>query len=63
MRVRIDSDACQGHGQCVIICPQVFSADEQGFATAPGDNVAAEYAPAAERAEASCPERAIHLER
>ena len=63
MRVRIDTDVCQGHGQCVIICPQVFSADEQGFATTPNEIVDAEHQPAVERAEASCPERAIHLER
>lgn len=63
MRVRVDADACQGHGQCVIICPKIFVADEQGFATTPDEVVEAQDEPAVARAEASCPERAIHLDR
>ena len=30
-RVSTDLERCQGHGKCVIECPEVFDADEQGY--------------------------------
>jgi ferredoxin len=30
MRVEVDLDKCQDHGQCVFAAPEVFSLDEQG---------------------------------
>ncbi len=63
MKASVDAAKCQGHGQCVITCPEVFQADDQGFATV----VMAEVPPAlqerVERAVLRCPERAIHIER
>lgn len=62
MRVKLDPELCQGHGQCVIFCPEVFKADEQGFASVVSENVPeSEYANV-ERAETMCPERAIQIE-
>mgnify|MGYP001818120629 FL=1 len=63
MKVRIDKDACQGHGQCVILCPEVFEDDEQGFGVVRNEVVPEEAEHDCERAEASCPERAIHITR
>ena len=63
MKARIDSARCQGHGQCVFLCPEVFAADEQGMGFVQREEVPLEAEPDAERAEASCPERAIQIER
>ena len=63
MKVKVDSGICQGHGQCVIVCPAVFHADEQGFAVLVQEEVPADEEANAERAEVMCPERAIQIER
>ena len=63
MKVRIDSEVCQGHGQCVILCPAVFGADEQGFGVVENASVPSDAEEDVARAEACCPERAIHIER
>jgi ferredoxin len=63
LKVRIDSDVCQGHGQCVILCPAVFTDDEEGFGVVENENVPKDSEKDIERAEASCPERAIHIMR
>ena len=61
MKVRIDNETCQGHGQCVFLCPEVFDDDEQGFGTVKHEDVPKEAEEDCARAEASCPERAIHI--
>jgi len=63
MKVRIDSDTCQGHGQCVFLCPEVFKADDEGFGTVAHENVPKAAEKDVQTAEASCPERAIHITR
>jgi ferredoxin len=62
MRVVVDTAKCQGHGQCVMTCPEVFSADDQGFAVVQRPELTAELAEKAKRAELRCPERAIRIE-
>lgn len=63
MKVRIDPDVCQGHGQCVIVCDAVFLFDEQGFGYVEREDVSPEHADKVARAELQCPERAIQIER
>ena len=63
MKVKIDKDACQGHGQCVILCPDVFDDDDQGFGVVRSEDVPPSAEADCERAEASCPERAIQITR
>ena len=63
MRVHIDSDRCQGHGQCVFLCPEVFGADEQGFGVVRQEEVPEGAEADAQKAEASCPEGAIRIAR
>jgi ferredoxin len=63
MRVAIDTAKCQGHGQCVMTCPDVFSADEQGFAVVEQPEVPASLVEKVERAALRCPERAVRIER
>ncbi|MDG2333070.1 MAG: ferredoxin [Myxococcota bacterium] len=62
MRVHIKENECQGHGTCVMVCPEVFSADEQGFAVVENPEVPAALEDTVQRAESRCPERAIQLE-
>lgn len=62
MKVRIDSERCQGHGRCYDLAPDLFGEDDEGFGRILGDGT---MAPGQERdarlAVANCPERAIDL--
>ena len=62
VKVRVDSSRCQGHGQCNLLCPEVFQFDEQGFARIENDRVPERLEADVERAVGNCPERAISLE-
>ena len=70
MIIRIDPDACVGHGRCYAIAPDVFDADDQGHGVLRfgGDDPAgpAEVPPALEAAArtgaANCPEGAILID-
>lgn len=63
MRLRLDTDACQGHGRCYDLAPELFDSDDEGFAVL---RVTGELAPDqlddAQLAVDSCPEFAITLE-
>jgi ferredoxin len=59
LKVEVDSSVCQGHGRCYDIAPDLFCADDLGYASVVSDNVPDELAEHARRAERSCPERAI----
>jgi ferredoxin len=63
VRVRVDLDTCQGHGRCYDLAPDVFGADDEGYAQllVTGE-VPAELEQQARAAEANCPERAIVLD-
>jgi ferredoxin len=61
VNVRLDEDACVGHGRCYAIAPDVFDADDQGhcvlrFADEP---VPAALIDRARQAVANCPENAL----
>jgi ferredoxin len=62
MKVRINSDVCQGHGRCYDLAPDLFGDDDEGFGQVLGDGV---IPPERERearvAVANCPERAIEV--
>ncbi|NUR92467.1 MAG: ferredoxin [Nonomuraea sp.] len=62
MKVRIDTDRCQGHGRCYDLAPELFGEDDEGYGTVLGDGaVAPDKEKAARLAVANCPERAIEL--
>jgi ferredoxin len=63
VRAVIDAGRCQGHGQCVLTCPELFGADDQGFAVLRQPEIPPALAEKAERAALRCPERAIRIER
>jgi len=63
MRVRIDTERCQGHGRCYALAPQVFEPDDLGNGVERGDGIVAETdEAAARRAAANCPESAVIIE-
>ncbi|HZD68097.1 MAG TPA: ferredoxin [Actinomycetes bacterium] len=62
MRVRVDSDRCQGHNRCRALAPQVFDVDELGYSFVIADPVPPELRERALLAVRNCPERAISME-
>ena len=61
MRVVVDLDTCQDHGQCVFAAPEVFRLDESGklaYVASPSP----ELRDAVEEAADVCPLQAIRLE-
>ena len=63
MKVTVDSDACQGHGMCNMICPEVFKYDDDGFGYVPSEleHVPDNLAEKVRLAEIQCPERAVRI--
>ena len=63
MRVKVDSEKCQGHNRCFAIAPELFDVDDYGYATEIGDGeVSPELEEKARLAVENCPEFAITLE-
>jgi ferredoxin len=62
MKIRIDAEACTGHGRCYSLAPAVFDCDDEGFGQVIDEDVTPDHETDARRAVASCPERAISLE-
>ena len=61
LRVAVDRERCQGHNRCVVLCPDVFEADELGYSLVKVDRVGPELEAGVRLAEANCPERAISV--
>jgi ferredoxin len=62
LRVRVESDRCQGHNRCCAIAPELFEADDLGNARVKGDGrVTPGLEAKAKLAVANCPERAVRL--
>ena len=61
MRISIDPSLCQGHGRCYDLAPDLFGADDEGYATllAPGGQVPADLEDDAHLAADNCPEAAV----
>jgi ferredoxin len=62
VRVRVDSDKCQGHNRCKALAPALFELDEYGSAKEVGDGVVPDdQLEAAYLARANCPEMAVEI--
>jgi ferredoxin len=61
MRVAVDPAVCQGHARCWDICPEVFTLDDDGFASVAEPEVPSALEAKAREAANCCPERAISL--
>jgi len=62
MRVRVDADACTGHGRCYSLGPDVFGSDDAGHCVILHEEVPSELEDQARAGARNCPERAITLE-
>ena len=62
MRVRIDPDACTGHGRCYSLAPEVFEPDDYGHGRVILAEVPPELRAKAELGVQNCPEHAISVE-
>ncbi|UCE86206.1 MAG: ferredoxin [Deltaproteobacteria bacterium] len=63
VRVRLDEDACVGHGRCYEMAPEVYGEDERGHCRIEREEVPPELEEAAQIGADNCPERAISIER
>jgi len=62
MKVKVDSEKCQGHNRCYGLALGLFKVDEYGYATARGDGtVPKDLEEKAKLAIENCPERAIFV--
>jgi len=63
MRIVFDRDRCQGHGRCYALAPDLFDADDEGYAVVlvSGD-LSDEQLAQAQLAADNCPEYAITVE-
>jgi ferredoxin len=61
MRLRIDADACTGHGRCYVLAPEVFEPDDEGHSVGLYEEIPAELVEKAHLAVANCPESAISI--
>lgn len=63
MRITFDSEACQGHGRCYTLAPELFDSDDEGYAVLKVDGeVPAGMEDQARLAADNCPEFAITIE-
>ena len=62
MRVRGNSELCQGHNRCYALAPDLFDVDDFGYAHARFDEaLPSEMEPLARLAQANCPEHAVEV--
>lgn len=60
-KVVTDLGRCQGHGKCMIECPEVFDGDEQGYVVVRVPDVPDTLRAAVQRCVDDCPEGALHV--
>jgi ferredoxin len=61
LKVIVDRDVCQNHGQCVFAAPQVFELDEEGELMVLDDEPDESLREAVEEAADVCPTQAITI--
>lgn len=62
MRIRVDTELCQGHGRCYMLAPDLFEADDDGYPEPTAERlVPAGLADQARRSAVNCPEDAIFI--
>ncbi len=62
IKVVVDMDVCQNHGQCVFSAPQVFELDDDGDLVQLQEEVGEDLRDAVEEAADVCPVQAITIE-
>jgi ferredoxin len=59
--VDVDRQRCQGHGKCVLECPEVFDMDQQGFAVLTAAEFGDILRASAQHSVDDCPEAALRI--
>jgi ferredoxin len=62
MRIFVDQERCEGHGQCVAVAPEVFGFADDGVTVVLQDPVRPAAEGAAGAAVRRCPVGALHIE-
>jgi ferredoxin len=62
-RLRVDPIACEAHGLCAELVPELIAVDEWGYPIVDGRPIPLEVLDHARRAAAACPTLALRLER
>lgn len=63
MHIAFDREKCQGHGRCYALAPELFDADDEGYAVVlVTGELGDEQLAAAQLAADNCPEYAIAIE-
>ncbi len=63
MKVRVETEKCQGHNRCFVVAPELFELDDYGYSHEVNDGeVPAGLEEKARLAVQNCPERAIYFE-
>jgi ferredoxin len=61
MRVEVDPNICEGHGQCNAVAPEVYDLDEGGYCLIRNPELPAELEAQAEEGARACPVQAIKI--
>ena len=63
MRLVFDAEACVGHGRCYALAPELFDADDEGYAVVlVSGELSDEQLASAQLAADNCPEYALTIE-
>jgi ferredoxin len=62
MRVRLDTELCQGHGRCYTLAPALFDSDDLGHCVLLVDEVPPGHEDEARNGVDNCPEHALTLD-
>ncbi len=62
MKLRLDADACEGHGRCYMLAPEIFDEDERGHCRLRREQVPPDLETQARIGVDSCPEGALALD-
>lgn len=59
MRVEVDPNVCEGHGQCNVVAPDVYDLDDDGYCVIHNAEVPERLQKQAEEGALACPVMAI----
>jgi ferredoxin len=63
MKVKVDTEKCQGHNRCFVVAGELFWLDDSGYAHEVGDGTVPKgLEEKARLAVTNCPELAIYVE-
>ncbi len=63
VRVEVNPNICEGHGQCNAVAPEIYDLDDGGYCVIRNPEVAPDLEPQAEAGALACPVQAITVTR